>query len=125
MLNTTLYTGSGFTAGAALCIRRRLFIAGWDLLPTLQRLKMNPRESRLAVGFIDQTPVALALFEKADRMVMAFCRKDARRNGYGSACVQALKLTFDEHGWAGEGIQGTHLFWQKNWVLVSRRTRFM
>lgn len=122
MLKTTLYTGSDFTVGAALCIRHRLFVAGWDLLPTLQHLKKNPGECRLVVGFIGQTPVALALYEKSTRTVMAFCRKDERRNGYGSACVQALQLKYDEHAWAGEGIRGTYLFWQKNEIFAGRRT---
>lgn len=123
MFQTKLYQKSDFEAGAWIVIRHRLFVPGWDLLPTIRSLMNNPEDSKLVLGFLDRTPMALALYESRSDMTMCFCRKDLRRKGYGSACVKALSL-IPGQAWAGEGVQGTHQFWALNGVPCSRRARF-
>lgn len=118
MLKIKVYRGGSLSEGADLCLKARLFVPGWDLNPTLAKMRDHgDSKSRIAVLFENQQPVALCLFN--GDMLMAFCRKDRRRRGYGSRCFDALGRP--PHAWAGEGVAGTMSFWAHNGVYALPR----
>lgn len=120
MFTVKLYQGNTLSEGADLCLKARLYVPGWDLNPTLKRMRDYLTHSgMLAVGFENGQPVALCLFD--GRMYMAFCRKDRRRLGYGSKCFQLIGR--QPAGWAGEGVVGTLEFWKANGIYVLPRHR--
>ena len=109
-----VYKGSTLSEGAALCLDARLFVPGWTLRPTLltMRDRKGAHPGQIALGFKNDVPVALVLYD--GNMLMAFCKKFERYQGFASRCFQALDL--EPGSWAGEGIQGTLVFWNKQGV---------
>jgi hypothetical protein len=120
-LNVIVYEGATLSEGAELCLDARLYVSGWDLRPTL--VKMRDRGmthgGKIAVAFEHDRPIALCLF--SGRMLMAFCRDDHRRRGFGSACAKAIGRP--EGSWAGEGVHGSIQFWKANGVYALPRQR--
>jgi hypothetical protein len=111
---TKLYQGPTLHQGIECAIKNRLYVIGWCMLPTLKTMKKCANHNdRLAIGFLDQTAVSIALV--SDYYVQAFCRKQHRRKGYAGACVRALQC---QQAWASTGIAGSYEFWQRMRVTV-------
>jgi hypothetical protein len=109
VFRTQVYQSQTLRAGADLALRHRLYVSGWQLSQVLQsfRTRQNTTD-RLALGFCDDRPVAVAIYR--DGTIQAFCRKSQRRQGYGGACVRALRA---QSARAVVGIKGTDCFWQQ------------
>lgn len=116
MFDVKVYRGAELPIGADMCIKAKLYIAGWLLYPTL--LSMCNRScapsSQIAVLLKNDVPVALVLYN--GEILMAFTKEFERYQGHASKCVQALDL--EPGSCAREGIAGTREFWRKNGVRV-------
>lgn len=120
-MKVIVYEGVTLSEGAELCLNARLYVSGWDLRPTMARMRDRgaTHPGKIAVAFVGERPVALCLHD--GHMLMAFCRDDHRRRGFGSACMKALGRP--EGSWAGEGIYGSTEFWKANGVYARPRHR--
>lgn len=120
-MKVTVYEGGTLSEGAELCLNARLYVSGWDLRPTLVRMRDRgtTHQGKIAVAFDNGRPVALCLYD--GHMLMAFCRDDRRRQGFGSACAKAIGRP--QGSWAGEGVRGSVEFWKANGVYALPRHR--
>jgi hypothetical protein len=106
-----LYQGNNLDEGAMICLTHRLYVNGWTMKGVFEMFLINPhKDYQVAIGHLNGVAVAAALVNR--NMVMAFCRKSLRGNGYGTRCVS--KLTLAPHITAGEGIRGSLRFWRQN-----------
>jgi hypothetical protein len=109
VFRTQVFQSQTLRAGADLALRHRLYVSGWALSHVLQCFRTSQNTTdRLALGFCDDQPVAVAIYR--DGTIQAFCRKSQRRQGYGGACVRALRA---QSARAKLGITGTDRFWQQ------------
>ena len=115
MFTIKVYRGLDVVKGAELALKHRLYVAGWSMSGTLQRMIKYPQTYHgLALGSLNGVPVTIVLHDSYH--YMAFCRKALRRNGYASQCFKALNVRGMD---AGGGIDGSDHFWRKNGVNPS------
>jgi hypothetical protein len=109
IFRTQMFQSLTLAQGAALALKHRLYVSGWQLSYILQILKTSQNsQNRIVIGFLDDVPVAVAVLNHNN--ICAFCRKQHRRNGYAGACVRALRA---HNASAGTGIVGSANFWHK------------
>ena len=106
-----VFQGPTLRAGINFALRHRLYIPGWQLLPTLRYVLTAPSGEKLAMAFVEDRPVSLVLFTNSN--FMAFTHQHHRRQGWGTKCFAAL----DEVGSARSGIDGSEFFWRKVGVV--------
>ena len=114
IFTTTVYQSLTLKQGADIAIKHRLYISGWALSRTLQKLRTTScTHDRIAIGSLNDIPVAIAILYEGG--AQAFCRKKHRRNGYAGACVRALRSRMMV---ASIGIHGSEHFWSRHNVTL-------
>lgn len=115
-ITVKLFLGENATEGARLAKQHRLYVPNknWALYELLDK------HPPLALVFEDARPVAVAAWDAEEGLYSAFCRKDRRRNGYGTMAVQAIKEKLGISLFSAEctrrfsrGIIGSLTFWHK------------
>jgi len=115
-ITVKLFVGEDAAAGAKLAKQHRLYVSNknWSLCELLDR------DPPLALVFEGGQPVAIAAWDAEGGLYSAFCRKDRRRNGYGTMAVQAIKEKLGISLFSAEctrrfshGIIGSLTFWHK------------
>ena len=128
MFTIQIYRDSDVLTGANIAIMNNLFINGWTLYPTLEKLfteKQNIFYYRIAIGSLNDEPICVVIYrDLLDNCltretninyfanIQAFCKKEHRRKGYTSQCIIALNPRNDL--FVEEGIEGSIEFWNKN-----------
>lgn len=100
---------------AALALKHKLYVAGWEMSRYLQRTKRTGEHDVKVVADEGGVPVSVCVNVRGH--VMCFTRKSQRREGYGSL---ALKAVMGDCGdvCAGGGIRGSDDFFKVNGVSI-------
>ena len=83
---------------AELAVKHRLYVAGWDLsmiYGAMREGRVHPRDC-IALTFVDDVPVASAVYRAGRGDINTFCRKALRRRGYATQAVAALKTALPD-----------------------------
>ncbi len=99
---------------AALCLRNRLFVSGWELSHYLRRIKTeNNTKYEIVVAEIDAELVGVAIKTQAD-CFQCFVRKKMRRKKIGTTLISNLKQVTKKQNFTWDyGIEGSGIFWEK------------
>lgn len=121
-----VFEGAKTRHTASLCLAHRLFVVGWALRDVLAKIsKIENPTAILAVGFLNEVPVAVAVqvFDCSSGFVhlrpsfggqtMVFCRMSERRNGYATACINAIQQVSTRRVRAKQGNFGSASFWRQ------------
>ncbi len=79
-------------------------------------VKAGDRRAVVALAFKDGVPHAVVLLriDQGYEDIAAYTLQMSRREGLGSACVQALRQAGYTFPTARTGIEGSHHFWRNN-----------
>lgn len=119
--------GSKASSLAAIALKNRLYVSGWDLSGKLQEIKKGYENGVVAMVFLKcGTPVAVSIVidywtdhEGKCKQIQCFTRKALRGKGLGSL---ALRSAIEFHG--GEvvaslwGISSSHSFFTKHKIQM-------
>lgn len=98
---------------ANIALANRLYVSGWEMSHTLQRIKRNHKSSTIAILFQDNTPIAISLQENCAR-IQVFTRKEKRKNGYGKMVMEAvMKNRMISDFYTQYGVNGSDIFFSK------------
>lgn len=98
---------------ANVALTNRLYVSGWEMSHTLQRIKRKPKDSTIALLFQDDTPIAISLQENCSR-IQVFTRKEKRNNGYGKMVMEAvMKNRIISDFYTQYGVNGSDTFFRK------------
>lgn len=109
------YTKLQAKKGAAIALRNRLYVSGWELSYTLQYIK-NTVESKyfVVLAFENDIPIGV-LTCSPEGMLQVFVRKSKRTKGIGRSLIREAaksypieKLRYDS------GIKGSSIFFKKS-----------
>lgn len=91
----------GLMSNAALCIKHKLYVAGWNLSEDLTFIKNGIRlaDKCLAIAKDGETPIGVCLKDRG--FIQVFVRKSYRYQGIGSTLIERIKATPDEKLSAG------------------------
>lgn len=83
---------------AELAIKHKLYVAGWNLSMIYGAMRVgrvHPSDC-IALTFVDDVPVASAVYRGGRGDINTFCRKALRRRGYATQAVAALKAALPD-----------------------------
>ena len=83
---------------ADLAIKHRLYVAGWNLSMIYGAIRAGRVGARdcIALTFVDDVPVASAVYRAGRGDINTFCRKALRRRGYATQAAAALKAALPD-----------------------------
>jgi hypothetical protein len=99
---------------ASMALKNRMYVSGWYLSSVYKHLREYPNVcvgDVIAIKFVNELPVAIAVTEC--RTIMAFCKREHRKNGFASECVNAIKNDTKGNYTAGLGVDGSFTFWRR------------
>ena len=106
------YTGEDVVIAAKLALKHRLYVNGWCLSHTLVGIKDGCIKASVCLAYDDKgEPVGVSVLEGV-KWLSVFVRKSHRRKGLGSELIKRMGVSCQKCS-AGEGVEGSRVFWEK------------
>ena len=109
-MKVVLYKEDTLKEGCDIALRNRLYVSGWSLSKLL-RCAIETGNGEVSIVYKGFKPVACAYADKHG-YVGTFCRKNERRNGYGTLAISHLDQYKEGKLMGSYGIDGSRNFYE-------------